>query len=95
MAIPVKAVLQVDVSGKLSGIRRLVSMQSSWHTKTGQLECRWSKIGQRIQYKPRWMQETPLVEGSHLPPLPDFVHHSPFGGTFWFQRYTYLNRDIR
>ncbi len=70
-------------------------MQSSWQAKTGALECRWSEMGQRLQYNSRWMKETPLVEGSHLKPLPDFAHHSPFGGAVWFQRYTYLNRDSR
>ena len=55
-------------------------MRSSWATETGHLACRWSEIGQRVQYNPRWMQEASDTQGSYLPPLPDFVIHSPFGG---------------
>jgi hypothetical protein len=34
------------------------------------------------------MQEASDVQGSYLPPVPDFASHSPFGGATWFQRYT-------
>jgi hypothetical protein len=33
------------------------------------------------------MQEASDIQGSYLPPLPDFASHSPFGGAFWFERY--------
>jgi hypothetical protein len=34
------------------------------------------------------MQEASEVQGSYLPPLPDFASHNPFGGASWFERYT-------
>jgi hypothetical protein len=67
-------------------------MRSSWQTETGHLVCRWSEAGQRAPYNPLWMQEASNVQGSYLPPVPDFASHSPFGGATWFKRYT-ANRD--
>ena len=63
-------------------------MKSSWQMESGHIECRWSEVGQRVQYNPSWMRETADVQGGHLPPVPDFASHSPFGGPSWFQRYT-------
>ncbi len=63
-------------------------MSSSWQMETGHLVSRWSKAGQYEQYNPLWMQESSDIQGSYLPPVPDFVSHSPFGGATWFQRYT-------
>jgi hypothetical protein len=63
-------------------------MKSSWQTETGHLACRWSEIGQRAQYKPRWMQESSDMRSGYLPPVPDFASHSPFGGALWFERHT-------
>lgn len=60
-------------------------MRSSWQTKTGHLTCYWSEAGQRVQYHPRWMQET--SESDYLPPVTDFASHSPFGGATWFLPY--------
>lgn len=60
---------------------------SLWQTETGHLRCRWSEVGQRLRYHPRWMEEASDCQGSYLPPLPDFASHSPFGGAAWFQRY--------
>jgi hypothetical protein len=31
------------------------------------------------------MLESSEVQGGHLPSLPDFSNHSPFGGVSWFQ----------
>ena len=59
-------------------------MSSSWQMDTGNLACRWSEAGQRIEYNPPWMQETSAMPGSYLPPPPDFATHSPFGGPDWF-----------
>jgi hypothetical protein len=67
-------------------------MKSSWQTETGQLICRWSDVGQHVEYSPRWMQEASEIQGSYLPPIPDFASHSPFGGPAVFERYT-LRRD--
>lgn len=64
-------------------------MTSSWQVEAGHLECRWS-VGQYVQYNPSWMQEASNVQGSYLPPTPDFASHSPFGGArgaSWFLRY--------
>ena len=60
-------------------------MKTSWQLETGQLACRWSEVGQRDKYHPRWMQETSEAQSGYLPPLPDFTSHSPFGGVAWFQ----------
>jgi hypothetical protein len=60
-------------------------MNSSWQTETGNLVCHWSDVGNRSQYNPEWMQGRSDVQGSYLPPLPDFRRHSPFGGALWFQ----------
>lgn len=55
-------------------------MTTSWQADTGQLSCRWSEVGQRVQYNPNWMQETSEMQSGYLPPVPDFASHSPFGG---------------
>jgi hypothetical protein len=61
----------------------------SWQTETGHLSCRWSEVGQRFPYNPRWMQEVSDIQSGYLPPGPDFASHSPFGGaTHWFQLHT-------
>ena len=65
-------------------------MKSSWRMETGHLECHWSEVGQRVRYNPPWMQEASKIQGSYLPPVPDFASHSPFGGArgaSWFLRY--------
>ena len=63
-------------------------MKSSWQQETGHLACRWSEVGQRVLYNPRWIQETSDVRSGYLPPAPNFASHSPFGGAYWFQPYT-------
>jgi hypothetical protein len=69
-------------------------MRLSWQMETGHLVCRWSEVGQRVQYNPLWMQETSDIQGSYLPPIPDFASHSPFGGATWLQRYI-ADRDSK
>jgi len=60
-------------------------MSSSWQMEAKHLACRWSEIGQRLQYNPRWIQEAKDIPSGYLPPVPDFASHSPFGGATWFQ----------
>jgi len=60
-------------------------MKSSWQVDTGTLACRWSEVGERVQYNSSWMQETSDIQGGYSPPLPDFASHSPFGGASWFE----------
>lgn len=60
-------------------------MKTSWESETGHLTCRWSEMGRREKYMPRWMGETAEAQSGYLPPLPDFASHSPFGGVAWFQ----------
>jgi hypothetical protein len=60
-------------------------MRSSWQTETGHLACRWSEVGQRVRYTPRWIEEASDIQSGYLPPIPDFASHSPFGGASWFQ----------
>jgi len=61
-------------------------MTSSWQIKDGQIACRWSDLTEGVKSNLSWMQASPDIQGSHLPPLPDFANHSPFGGpySFWF-----------
>ncbi len=63
-------------------------MRSSWQTETSGLVCRWSDAGKRVQYDSDWMQDANHVQGSYLPPVPNFASHSPFAGASWFKRYT-------
>jgi hypothetical protein len=66
-------------------------MRSSWQIAAGHLECRWSEVGQHVQYDSPWMRGASDVQGSYLPPLPEFASHGPFGGARgapWFLRYT-------
>lgn len=60
-------------------------MKSSWQMETGRLVCRWSGIGQHVQYRPTWMKELSEIQSGYLPPIPDFASHSPFGepSGFW------------
>jgi len=58
-------------------------MRSSWQTETGQLAWRWQPQG--IEYRTGWLNTTSEMNGSHLPPPPDFASHSPFGGPSWFE----------
>jgi hypothetical protein len=60
----------------------------SWQTEKGYLAFRWSGLGRRVQYNPRWMREASDIQSGYLPPVPD-ASHSPFGGaTSWFQLHT-------
>ena len=67
----------------------------SWQIETGRLVCRWSEVGRHVQYNPDWMQEASEMQGSYLPPIPDFASHSPFGGGTWFERYRYKRDSER
>jgi hypothetical protein len=69
----------------LSELRRFTGMVSTWQTETGHLVCRWSDVGQRLQYNPSWMQEVSDIHIGYSPPPPDFAARSPFGGATWFQ----------
>jgi hypothetical protein len=68
----------------LSKHRGLAAMKSSWQTDTGNLSCRWSEVGQRVQYDSAWIQEMSVVQSGYLPPVPDFASHSPLGSGEWF-----------
>lgn len=62
-------------------------MRSSWRNESGHLLCQWSGVGERVQYNPPWMQDVSAIQGSYLPPIPNFASHSPFAGVSWFERY--------
>ena len=59
-------------------------MKSCWRSETGHLALRWTEVGQR-ESPPSWLKECSEAQGGHIPPLPDFSDHSPFGGVSWFQ----------
>jgi hypothetical protein len=60
-------------------------MKLTWNTQTDRLACRWSEVGQWVQYDAQWMREASNVPSGYLPPVPDFASHSPFGGPDWFE----------
>jgi hypothetical protein len=60
-------------------------MNASWQDETGSLLCRWSETTKLSEHTPGWVHDTSRLLGSHLPSLPDFASHSPFGGPSWFQ----------
>ena len=68
-------------------------MSSLWQSEAGYLACHWSEVGQRVAYNPRWFQEASEMQGSYLPPVPDFAGRSPFGRADWFQSPT-ADRDF-
>jgi hypothetical protein len=76
--------LGVEWTSAQSKYRGLAAMKSSWQKNTGNLSCRWSEVGQRVQYASGWIHETSVVQSGHLPPVPDFASHSPFGSGEWF-----------
>jgi len=59
-------------------------MESSWQKGTEKLSCRWSEVGQRVQYASNWIHETSSLQSSHLPAAPNFASHSPLGSGDWF-----------
>jgi hypothetical protein len=77
-------VLGENGASVLSKHRGLAAMKSSWQTDTGNLSCRWSEVGQRVQYDSAWIQEMSVVQSGYLPPVPDFASHSPLGSGEWF-----------
>ena len=60
----------------------VTAMKMSWRTETGRLVCRWSKVGQRVRYNPRWIQDASRnVQMKSVSPLvPVFTRFSSFGG---------------
>ena len=59
-------------------------VRTSWQTEAGHLVCRWSEVGERLNYAPPWMLESSEAQSGYLEPLPDFASRSPFGGVSWF-----------
>ena len=63
-------------------------MKTSWNSKTGALECRWDDLwptnSRRSDENQLKAPEDSKMQGSYLPPPPDFASHSPFGGATWF-----------
>lgn len=63
-------------------------MKTTWLTETGALECRWEGLcpadAQHSDERQVKTSEDRVMQGSYLPPLPNFACHSPFGGATWF-----------
>jgi hypothetical protein len=61
-------------------------MKMSWQTETDRILCRWSEVGERVQYNPRWVQDASRdVDMKNVPTsIPDFTRLSPFGGREWY-----------
>jgi len=60
-------------------------MKMSWQTETDRLVCRWSEVGERVQYNPLWIQNASRNAHKNASPLvPVFTRFSPFGGREWY-----------
>ena len=61
-------------------------MKMSWQTETDRLACRWSEVGERIQYNPSWIQHASRnVHRKNVSPSAlDFTRLSSFGGAEWY-----------
>ncbi len=60
-------------------------MKMSWQTEADRLACRWSELEERIQYKPRWIQDASNdVQQNISLSVTDFTRLSPFGGKDWY-----------
>jgi len=64
---------------------------ASWVYEGGKIRCRWVEVG-RIACASQCLKEA--MNGSYLPPPPDFASKSPFGGpTMWFNPHLYAFAD--
>ncbi len=73
--------------GAVASTTRGVSpMKILWQTETDRLVCRWSEVGERAQYDPRWIQDASrnVHQKSLSLSVPDFTRLSPFGGKEWY-----------
>jgi hypothetical protein len=61
-------------------------MAMSWHTEANRIACRWSEVGERVQYNPPWIQDVPrgASRDNFSSSGVDFVRLSPFGGGDWY-----------
>ena len=61
-------------------------MEMSWLTETDRLVCRWSEVGERLQYNPPWIQGASrnVDQQDVSRSVPDFTRLSPFGGRDWY-----------
>lgn len=61
-------------------------MRLSWQTETSRLVCRWSELGERVRYNPRWLQDASRdVHRKNVSgPVVDLPRLSPFGGGHWY-----------
>jgi hypothetical protein len=60
-------------------------MKMSWQTETDRLVCRWSEVGERVQYNPRWIQDASrnVLRKNVSPSALVFTRLSPFGGRWY------------
>jgi hypothetical protein len=60
-------------------------MKMSWQTESDRPICRWSEVGNSVQYNPSWAQDAlGAAYSSFLPSGSDFTRVSPFGGKKWY-----------
>jgi len=61
-------------------------MEMSWQTETDRVVCRWSEVGERIQYNPVWIQDASSnVHRKNISTsVLDLAKLSPFGGREWY-----------
>jgi hypothetical protein len=62
------------------------AMKMSWQTATDRLACRWSEVGQRVQYNAPWIQDASRnVHRKNISPsVPVFATLSRLGGREWY-----------
>ena len=61
-------------------------MIMSWQTEGDRLVCRWSEVGEHVQYNPRWIQDASRSVHQKNVSLSvlDFTRLSAFGGSEWY-----------
>jgi hypothetical protein len=80
LALPFRRELELH----LRALQDQRKMTSSWQIKNGHLVRSWSGQVADRKYELPVMQSSSDIQGSYLPPMPDFASHSPFGGPPWF-----------
>jgi len=59
-------------------------MKTSWEMESGRLTHRWTEIDENVEFTLLLAREDSEMLSSHLPTLPNFASHSPFGNPlFW------------
>jgi len=64
---------------------------TAWMSEGSRIVCRWMEVGEGTVCASRCLKEA--MNGSFLPPPPDFASHSPFGGAMWITPHLVFGRN--